>query len=257
MKITEVQKTHTRLLRIGLAIEESRLYWQYADPTLPRSQGALKAFEGRWFGNKSMPRVKFLLAAFAERFDAFPEALAVLQRWLPADLATRRNLCHWHTQLTDPLYRDFTSELLAGRRIHPEPSIDRDVTVRWLERRTQGKWSPATTVRMANGLLTAAAEAGFCSRNPGRRRLVYPEVTDAALTYLLYLLRAIELEGTLLENPYLGSLGLQGIALEQPLRRLQALDFRRMGGLTDFGWRYPDLTAWAEHELHLTETEAA
>ncbi len=244
-------KLHTRLMRAGLALEESRLYWQHVDPAVPNAQRAPDAFEGRWFGNKSLRRVKVLLATFAERFDAFPDALDVLRRWRPADLATRRNLCHWHAQLTDPLYRAFTSELLAQRRIHPEPSIDRDVTVRWLEHRNQGKWSPASTVRMANGLLTAAAEAGFCSRNPGRRRLASPDVTDAALTYLLYLLRDVEFEGTLLENPYLGSLGLSGIALEQPLRRLNALEFRRMGELTDFGWRYPDLAAWAENELHL------
>ena len=33
------------------------------------------------------------------------------------------------------------------------------------------------------------------------------------------------------------------------LRRLPGLAFRRQGDLTDFGWRYPDLRAWADASL--------
>jgi hypothetical protein len=47
------------------------------------------------------------------RFDAFPNALHVLQRWPHMSPDTRRVVCHWHLQLSDPLYRDFTGTFLV------------------------------------------------------------------------------------------------------------------------------------------------
>ena len=62
-------------------------------------------------------------------------------------------------------------------------------------------------------------------------------VGDLPLTYLLYLLREVEFAGTLLENPYLASVGLSGDELGRRLRGLTALQFIRQGSLVDFGWR--------------------
>lgn len=247
----EARTIHTRLGRVSLAVEESRSYWQHARPGTPAAQLAEQAFEQRWFGNRRMPRVLVLLRTFAERFDAYPLALETLHRWRPADPTTRRNVCHWHTQLSDPLYRRFTGELLPGRWLRPEPTIDRDVIARWLDDTTGGQWSPPTSSRIASGLLAAATEAGLCAAGAGKHPLRIPRVSDEALTYLLYLLREIDRAGGVLESPYLRSLGLGGTLLEQRLRRLPALDYRRHGDLHDFGWRYPELLSWAEHKLEL------
>ena len=94
---------HTRILRLALGIEESRAYWTHVDPTLPAAPRAIQAFEQRWFGAKSLHRVRTLLANFAARYDAYPDALSVLRRWRSMDLPTRQVLCHFHLQLTDPL----------------------------------------------------------------------------------------------------------------------------------------------------------
>ena len=72
---------------------------------------------------------------------------------------------------------------------------------------------------------------------------------DESLEYLLYLLRETEFAGTLLDNPYLASVGLDGAVLVDRLRRLPGLAFRRQGDLTDFGWRHQDLRAWAAASL--------
>jgi hypothetical protein len=247
----EVWTVHTRLNRVSLAVEDSRVYWRHARPGTPATALADAAFEERWFGNRSFHRVRILLRTFAQRFDAYPDALAVLHRWQPSDPGTRRLLCHWHTQLTDPLYRRYTGELLPERwgRRQPgsrQPAVDRDVTARWLDRQTGPRWSPATALRIANGLLAAATEAGLCAEGSGRRPLLPVAVPGEALTYLLYLLRPRAIEGTLLDNPYLRSVGLTGAALEQALRHLDALDYRRHGDLHDLGWRFDDLAVWAE-----------
>lgn len=244
--MTETRRIHTRLCRVSLGVDDAHVYWRHARPGTPAPELAEQAFTQRWFGSKRMSRILTLLRAFAERFDAYPPALEVLHRWCPADGVTRRAVCHWHTQLTDPLYRRFTGELLPARWARREPAVDRDATARWLDRLTEGRWAPSTNLRIAEGLLAAATEAGLCAPGPGRRGLKAPRVTDEALTYLLYLLRETDREGSLLESPYLVSVGLGGTLLEQHLRRLEALDYRRHGDLHDFGWRYASLRDWGE-----------
>jgi hypothetical protein len=70
-------------------------------------------------------------------------------------------------------------------------------------------------------------------------------VPDDALTYLLHLLREVDFQGTLLANPYLRSVGLEGGLLNDRLKRLPDLSFGRQGDLVDMGWKYRDLTDWA------------
>jgi hypothetical protein len=65
----------------------------------------------------------------------------------------------------------------------------------------------------------------------------------------LYFLRSITYVGTLLDNPYLRSVGLEGHVLESRLEKLSSLNFKRVGDLTEFDWQHPSLTAWAEADL--------
>jgi len=257
----EVVQLHTRLMRVPLAIDESYSYWQYCQPNILKfentknktekiNQLAEIAFEKRWFGSKSMARTELLLKEFSQRYDAYPVALSVLQQWQPRDLITRRNLCHWHLQLVDPLYRAFTDHYLGQRRTLSadilEAMIDRDIVGRWVSQNMgRDHWSPATIARMATGLIAAAASAGLCSDKMGKRNLLYPQISDCAVEYWLYFLRHLTFDGTLLDNPYWRSVGLTGSLLETRLQRLPNIDFRRMGELTDFGWQCADLKDWA------------
>jgi hypothetical protein len=210
---------------------------------------AVAAFENRWLGDRTMPRVQRMVADLRDRYDAFPPTLEVLRRWRPDDPITIRNLCHWHLQLSDPMYRDFTGTFLVERRRHPAPRIDRDATVRWLRGRVGDRWAVATLQKIGRNLITAASEAGLCTAGKKERIPVYPSVSDIALTYLLYLLRQTRFEGTLLDNPYLISVGLAGGDLEKRVRRLDGVKFNRMGDIESFEWAYEDLKVWAERNM--------
>ena len=248
----EATREHANLLRVDLALEDSRAYWENRRPNLPASRAETTAFEERWFGNRSLPNIRRMLADFRRRYDAFPMALSVLSRWEPPNPHVRRNIGHWHLQLADPIYRDFTGIFLETRRLHPEPRVNREVTARWVRERTGDRWAVATTNKMAQNLIKSAARAGLCAETSApERSLTYPVVPDESLAYLLHLLRHVEFTGTLLANPYLASVGLTGGALEKRLKRLDGLSFGRMGDLTTFEWRYPDLKSWAEGTLPL------
>jgi Putative inner membrane protein (DUF1819) len=247
----EVNKAHSRMLRIPLVLEETRAYWTHWKGSVPKAERSQIAFEERWFGSKSMKRVQALLSDFGHRFEAYPTALAVLTHWCPQDPMTRQNICHWHTQLTDPVYRQFTGSFLAERALQAHATIDRDVVYRWVVPSIGGDWSAATVQRMATSLLTSATSAGLCSDSVGSRQLEHPRVTDEALAYWMYFLRGLTFDGSLLNNPYLRSVGLSGEFLEQRLRRLPGIGFARMGDLYEFEWKYPDLMTWAEKTLDL------
>lgn len=250
---SEATEIHTRILRLALGLEESRSYWEHVDLSVPAPDRALQAFEQRWFGGKSLERVRFLLTTLADRYDAFPDALAVLCRFRTMDLPTRQIVCHLHLQLSDPLYRKFTGEFLPSRRdtvgSGRTTHVDRDITIRWVKTEVPDRWAEATYVQCASKLLSAASEAGLVSPKRDPRSLLFPKVTDLALGYLLHLLRGIRFSGASLENPYLASIGLTGDFLEQRLRALPGITFRRMAHLTEIDWTAPSLSAWAEVTL--------
>ena len=242
----EATVVHTRLLRITLAVEESLAYWQNKAPDVSGQAVADVAFEGRWFGGKSAARVVRLLSDMTARYAAFPESLALLRRWITMSAATRRLVCHWHLQLSDPLYRKFSGALLPERKARGAASggITRDLVARWVRAQGGERWAPSTCVQFASKLLSTAFEAGLLGTRRDPRPLATPPVPDDALAYLLYLLRGVRFAGTLFDNPYLASVGLTGLALDARLTRLEDLTYRRLGEIVDVEWKAPSLTAW-------------
>ena len=242
---SEATVPHTCLLRLALAVEDSRTYWGQLDSSVPIPKRAKVAFEHRWFGTNSMERVRYLMASFATRYNAFPNALKVLSQWSAMDLTTCQVICHWHLQLSDPIYRRFTGDYLLRRRALREATVDRDAVSCWLRSDFPDKWSEATCVQFAGKLLSAAREAGLVSRRDPRT-LYFPKVTDHALAYLLYLLREIQFDGTLTSNPYLRSVGLDEELLSERTRELPGVTLRKTMGTVDLEWAYPDLASWVK-----------
>lgn len=241
----EATEVHTRLLKCALEVEDARAYWAHVGVAAPGAR-AQPAFDEYWFGARSLGRVEVLLANMRARFDAFPEALAVLHRARTLDPETRTAICHWHLQLADPLYRRFTGDYLARRRAGARAVVTRDLVLAWVGEESGDRWTMATCIQFASKLLSAAYSAGLVSTNRDPRPLALPRVPEEALEYLMYLLREISFAGSLLDNPYARSVGLEGSALEDRLRGLPALGFRRQGDLLDYGFRYPSLRAWGE-----------
>lgn len=241
---TEETAMHTRLLKCALEVDDARAFWARVDPSTEVTPQ--RAFDEYWFGARSMARIKVLLANMRARFTAFPSALDALHRWPHMAPDTRRAICHWHLQLADPLYRAFTGAWLVERRESGRVDITRDRVVAWVGEQGPGRWTMSTRVQFASKLLSAAFAAGLVGGKRDPRPVTLPRVTDDALEYLMYLLREVTFAGTLLDNPYARSLGLDPQALIERLRSLPGLDFKRQGELVDFGWRRPDLGAWAD-----------
>jgi hypothetical protein len=245
---TEATEIHSRLLRCSLCVEESRAYWANVDPDRPR-ESALAAFEQSWFGTKSEPWTTELLANMRVRFDAFPEALRVLASWSAMRFETRRLICHLHVQFTDPLYRAFTGSFLSERRESIRPSMQRQTAIDWVATNHPDRWALKTQIQFATRLLSCSLAAGLLGGNRDPREVLTPRVPDELLSYLLYVLRDVSFEGTLIDNPYLSSLGIVGGIVDDRFRSLSSIDYRRVGSTFEIGWRYPDLASWAQAEI--------
>lgn len=234
MENGEATAAHTRILRLTLAVQESRAYWESVDPSLKGSARVERAFTERWFGNKSLARVKLLLSNFAARFDAYPDALETLRKWRPTELGTRALVCHWHLQLSDPLYRQFTGTWLPARLDDGRRQLDTDTVARWIADVGASALAPSTRYQFATKLVRAADEAGLVSPSKdGPRMALTPRVSDEALGYLVRLLQLVPHEGTWHDNAYFRSVGLTPELVDVRLRRLPDVTYRRMGELVE------------------------
>ncbi len=230
----EATAFHTRILRLTLAVQESRAYWEAVDPEVVGAARVERAFNERWFGNKSLARVKLLLSNFAARFEAWPEALDTLRRWRPSELGTRALVCHWHLQLSDPLYRTFTGDWLPTRLDDGRRQFDRDTVARWLGDVGHTAIAPSTRFQYAAKLIRTADEAGLVSASKdGPRTALTPRVPDEALGYLVRILQLVPHEGTWQDNAYFRSVGLTPELVDARLRRLPDVTYRRMGELVE------------------------
>jgi hypothetical protein len=252
----EATEIHTRLLKCALEVEDCRAYWAHAAASLAPG-AASAAFEQYWFGARSLARVEVLLSNMRARFGAFPAALEVLSRWPEMTPEIRRVVCHWHLQLADPLYRAFTGDFLATRRAEGRPEVTRQVVITWVGHAAMSRWTLPTRIQCASKLLSAAHSAGLIAKTRDPRPLSLPRVPDVALEYLFYLLRHTAFSGSLLQNPYARSVGLEGHALESRLGGLPGLGFGRQGDLVDFGFRFADLREWAAARLGPAAPEPA
>lgn len=244
MQYQEETKLHTRMMKCTLEIEPSRAYWKYCD-----SEGSTisteQAFEAAIFGSKTFMRVERLMADMRHRYDAFPFALEVLGKWQSMELSDRVLICHWHTQLADPLYRKFAGQYLVERYFGPAGNVDNDMVSRWIEVTVPDRWQIATRNKIASKMLTSALTGGIVKSNRNPRTIEFPIVSDLALTYLMHLLRNVQYIGTAIDNPYLASVGLDQEEAIRRLRAVPALGFSRQGDLFNFDWEHSSLMDWA------------
>jgi hypothetical protein len=247
-KPAEETELRHRLLKCTLEVEASRAFWLHSAPGTVVV--ANQAFNDFLFGARSLNRITELLTSLRARYAAFPESLEVLHAWPHMSPDTRRTICHWHLQLAEPLYRRYTGEFLPSRRAGHRAEVTHDLTVRWVADQSGARWAMSTCIQFASKLMSAAYSAGLLGKKVDPRPVITPRVADDALGYMMYLLREIDFEGTLLENPYLASVELIGPALLDRLRRLPGLSFSRQAQLVDFGWQAASLREWASATVH-------
>ena len=140
-------------------------------------------------------------------------------------------------------------DFVPERRSQGYSALDRTIAARWVERVAPERWSATTSLKFASNMLSTAAEAGIIKGRKDPRQLTVVAVPDAAIGYALYLLRTVDYAGTLSENPYLRSLGIDGGLFPLALARVPGIRYRALGGVHEVDWRYPSLAEWGTDNL--------
>ncbi|MDQ2642185.1 MAG: DUF1819 family protein [Myxococcota bacterium] len=245
----EVTAVHTRILRTTLATDDCYAYWQKVDTTIAPGQRARAAFEARWFGLKSDARVRTLMGDMLERFDAFPESLELLHELRTIPAALRPWICHVHTALADPIYREFVGVFLPERRALGYSSVDREQVARWVRELYPERWSSTTATKFGSNLLATAFEAGLLGERRDPRPLTSVTPPDLVIGYTLYVLRDVVFEGSLTDNPYLRSLGVTAESFRFVASRVPGIRFAELGGAVELTFTEPSIRAWGMAHL--------
>lgn len=249
MRPAEIVAPHSRLLKVAIEVEHSRAFWEHHRPERDLKEEVESGFSEFWFGTRSYAAVRNLISNFHHRFTRIPAAMRALSEWRDLSPEEARLICHWHLQLADPIYRAFSGEFLVERRSSLRGTVTRDAVIAWVDRiDTEQRWTKTTHIQFASKLLSSAHGAGLVASTRDPRPVVLPKVPDAALAYLLHLLREVQFTGKLHDNLYLRSVGLHSSALEDRLRTLAGVTFRRIGDVTEFDWEFGDLRAWSKRQ---------
>ena len=243
--MAENNDSHTYLMRFGFGLDESRAYWERRGE-VDGPPSVEEAFENHWFGMAAEGRVSRAIKNMILRYDAYPDALALLVRWHDMAPATRRVIVHWHMQLADPTYRAFTGDFLHTRREAFEPRFERFVVDRWIDEHFPGRWAISTRQALAGKLIGAAFRAGLLEGKTDPRTPVFPRVTDEAIHYGIRLFRQVELSEPFYDNAYLRSVGLSGSYLAERLRPLDDASLLMQGDMVEFVSATPRLSDWWE-----------
>ena len=107
------------------------------------------------------------------------------------------------------------------------------------------RWQISTRIQFTQKLIHSAEQAGLLIKGDDTAELQTARVDDFSLTYLMYVLRFTKFEGTLLQNPYIASLGLDSDEIVARVRRIPAIGLLRQSGLQEFNWQYDSLQDWA------------
>jgi hypothetical protein len=172
----------------------------------------------------------------SERFDAYPDVLALLQTLRTVPVSARRYICHVHTQLADPIYRRFTGEMLPNRREQGQSSIDREIVAAWVDSLEPGRWSSTTCIKFGSNLLATAQDAGLIEGRKDPRKLPSLSAPDWVIGYVLYLLRDVHIEGSLEDNPYLRALGVSKESFGRLGARIPGVRIDELGGTVEVTW---------------------
>ena len=120
---------------------------------------------------------------------------------------------------------------------------------RWVDALEPGRWATATCIKFASNLLATAFDVGLIGGRRDPRKLPVPHVPEVVVGYALYLLRGVTIEGSIMANPYLRSLGITRESFRTIAPRVPGIRFAELGGIVELTWLEPDLTTWGLKSL--------
>jgi len=232
----------SKIIKVGALLADTKTLFAHWDTAFPGRANLDRLRRENVFAKASRSRVRDVLAIFRQRFLAdenVAKALVVLVRErLPAAALDR--ILYFHAAQSDPLLHDTVTEILFPLHARGITQIDLLDIQRPLEEWTQagktsGQWSEPTTVRIAQGLLSALRDFGVL-QGAVKKRIAPAYLPIAAFAYVAFYLKQHQPSGAkLIEIPdwklfFLSREGVERFLFEA--HQHQLLEYHAAGSVT-------------------------
>jgi hypothetical protein len=232
----------SRIIKAGALLADTKTLLAHWDMAVSDRSNLDRLRRQNVLGKVSRSRVEDVLAIFSQRFLTEPsvtKALVVLvANRLPSAALDR--ILYFHAARSDRLLHDTVTEILLplhARGITQVDVFDVQRTLKdWVRTgKTSGHWSGPTTIRIAQGLLSALRDFGVL-QGAVKKRIAPPYLSIAALAYVAFYLKQHQPSGAkLIELPdwalfFLSREGVERLLFEAHQRQL--LEYHAAGSVT-------------------------
>lgn len=232
----------SKIIKAGALLADTKTLLAHWDAARSVPENIDRIRRENLFGKTSRSRVEDVLAIFRQRYlvdEGVTRALAVLvEHRLPATALDR--ILYFHAARADRLIYDTVAEILIplqARGIVDVVASDlQRVLKKWVaEGKTNGHWSDATALRIAQGLLATLRDFGAL-QGAVRKRIAPAYLPIEAFAFIAFYLKQCEPSGAkLVESPdwklfFLPREGVERFLFEAHQRQL--LEYHAAGTVT-------------------------
>ena len=191
----------SKIIKAGALLADTKTLFAHWDETCSVSENLARFRRDNIFGKASRSRVEDILAIFRQRYlttESVTKSLATLVKGqFPAEGLIR--ILYFHTTQADALLHDVVTEILFPFHLQGkiEVSVDDIQTplLRWVrEGKTSGRWSEATILRVAQGVMATLRDFGVL-QGKGFKRLAPVYLPVEAFAYLAFYLHQSQPSG--------------------------------------------------------------
>jgi len=232
----------SKIIKAGALLADTKTLLAYWDTVASAQENLDRLHRENVLGKASRSRVEDILAIFRQRYLAEESVTRALARLVRRDFpaAALDRILYFHAARTDRLLYDIVTEVLLPRRARGVLDIGvaevQRVLATWAkEGKTIGVWSEDTTLRVAQGVLSALRDFGVL-QGTVNKRIAPTYLPVEAFAYVAFYLKQHQPSGAkLMERTdwklfFLPPEGVEWFLVEAQQRRL--LEYHAAGSVT-------------------------
>lgn len=185
----------TKIIKAGALLSDTKVLLATWDGEAGVRENLEQARASNVFGKASRSRAEDILAIFRQRYLSEPDLLHALVTLTRSNLSpdVLDRVLYFQAAASDPLLRDFVSEVVFEWAYLPDPEVRLSEARRWLREqveagKTERTWSEGVQTRVVQGLLSTLRDFGVLE-GQAKKRVAYPYLPVEAFAFTALQLR--------------------------------------------------------------------
>jgi hypothetical protein len=185
----------SKIIKAGALLPDTKVLLGTWDETAGVQENLEQARASNVFGKTSRSRVEDILAIFRQRYFGNTDLLRALVTLAESNLSPEAldRILYFQAAASDPLLRDFVSEVVFEWSARPDPEVRLPEARHWLGKQveaghTEREWSENVQTRVVQGLLSTLRDFGVLEGQV-KKRVAYPYLPTEAFAFTALQLR--------------------------------------------------------------------